>query len=81
LIQENDMLLHASLTNTGYGHATLAGFGSANPITDENYTSGSFTSYRGQCMAIIRSGTITEDTTLTVSAKGLSDAKIDLHII
>lgn len=38
------------------GCAILAGFGSANPVTDEDYTEASTVSYRGRAMAILRSG-------------------------
>ncbi|MBE5915593.1 MAG: glycoside hydrolase family 2 protein [Pseudobutyrivibrio ruminis] len=37
------------------GAGELLGFGSANPITDDNYSSGSCTTYRGKALAIIRS--------------------------
>ena len=38
------------------GQAMLLGFGSGNPITSENYTSGRFTSDRGQAVAVLRAG-------------------------
>ena len=60
------------------GNASLAGFGSANPITEENYTSGSFTSYRGKALAIIRTGEPATAAELTVSALGLEDAHITI---
>lgn len=53
------------------GCATLAGFGSANPVTTENYTKGQFTSYRGRVMAILRSGFEAGEGKLTVSAEGM----------
>lgn len=42
-----------SVTVTG---GELLGFGSANPRTEERYTEGSFTTYYGQAMAVIRAG-------------------------
>ncbi len=45
-----------ALTASTEGAVFLAGFGSANPITAENYTSGSFTTYRGRACGILRSG-------------------------
>ena len=36
--------------------AYLAGFGSGNPITDENYKEGKTRTYRGRAMAVIRAG-------------------------
>lgn len=59
----------------------MVGFGSANPITDENYTTGTFTSYRGKCMAVIRSGYETGIATLTVRANGYEDVSLEIHIV
>ena len=50
------------------GAGTLDAFGSSNPITDENYTAGTFTSYQGRATAIIRSGYESGSCTLTVSS-------------
>lgn len=57
-----------SLTASVTGAGKLAGFGSANPVTEENYTTGSFTTYQGRALAVIRSGYVPGDVTLTVSA-------------
>lgn len=83
LADENDwfvpdcaLKLHAMLEGPAY----LAAFGSANPITDENYTSGNFTSYRGRAMAILRSGYTNGACTLTVSADGLEAASVTFKI-
>ena len=35
------------------GCAELAGFGTGNPVTDENYTEGETVSYRGHAMAVL----------------------------
>lgn len=43
---------HATVKGSG----SLDAFGSSNPITDENYTTGDFTTYQGRAMAIVRSG-------------------------
>lgn len=56
--------LRTSVTGAG----TLAGFGSANPITDENYTAGAFTTYQGCALAVVRSGYETGEISLTVKA-------------
>lgn len=58
------------------GAASLAGFGSANPITDENYTSGHFTSYRGRALAVLKACEENGKAELTISAEGLEDVKI-----
>ena len=61
------------LTATVTG-GTLLAFGSANPCTEERYDKGSFTTYQGRALAIVRadvSGTIkltVTDGTLTATA-------------
>lgn len=62
------------------GAGTLAAFGSANPVTDENYTAGHFTSYHGKAMAVIRSGYQPGSCTLTVTAKGLDTVECSFTI-
>ena len=60
--------------------AYLAAFGSANPVTAENYTKGTFTTYKGYAMAIIRGGYAAGSCTLKISAEGLEDAAVTLNI-
>ena len=48
------------------GAAYLAGFGSGNPITEEDYTDDQATTYRGRAMVILRSGYETGEVTLKV---------------
>lgn len=48
-------------------NGTLLGFGSANPRTYERYDTGTFTTYYGQALAIVRAGTAGE---LTLSVDG-----------
>ena len=62
------------------GAGKPAAFGSANPITDKNYTTGDFTSYRGVATAIVQSGYETGLCTLTVSSEGLKEKSVDLKI-
>ena len=57
---------------------TLTAFASGNPKTAENYTSGSFTSYRGAALAVLRSGYEAGTCTLTVSGEGIGEASIRL---
>jgi len=64
------------LTATLTGNALLAGFGSANPVTDEDYTDNEAVSYRGTAMAIIRAGYEAGEVTLTVSAEGMSAGNV-----
>ena len=62
------------------GCATLAGFGSANPITDEDYTDDCTVSYRGRAMAIIRSGYESGKVNITISAEGMENAGVELSV-
>ena len=52
VVPNGDVSLSARLS----GNGELLGFGSANPVTGENYTCGKFTSFRGRAAAVIRSG-------------------------
>lgn len=61
------------------GAAELAGFGSANPITSENYTSGCFTSFDGRAQAIIRAGTNIGTATLKV-VSDIGEAGIAIEV-
>ena len=56
--------LHISVT----GPAEPAGFGSGNPITDENYTDDHATAYRGRALAILRAGYEPGEVLLTVTS-------------
>ena len=77
VVPDAEIKLHAELTGAG----KLAGFGSANPITEDNYTDGDTTSFRGRAMAIIRAGYEAGDTTLTVFAEGFESMMINLRIV
>lgn len=57
-----------NLKATMNGAAVLAGFGSGNPITDENYTDNITTTYRGRALAILRSGYATGEITLKIES-------------
>lgn len=70
LVTDAAVKLQADVCGAGF----LAGFGSANPKTDENYTTGTFTTYRGRVMAVIRSGYETGTITLKVEGEGLSQS-------
>jgi beta-galactosidase len=74
VVPDADRLLKAEVT----GAAELLGFGSGNPITDENYSKGWFTSYQGKALAVLRSGYEAGEAKLTVSAEGLEKAEITL---
>jgi beta-galactosidase len=67
------------LTAKVEGAAYLAGFGSGNPITDEDYTDNQTVSYRGHACAVLRSGYDKGKTSLTISAPGMEDKTITLE--
>lgn len=79
VVPDAEVLLHAEADGSGY----LAGFGSAAPVTEENYTKGFFTTYRGRALAMIRSGYETGKVTLTIKAEdgSLADAAVTLAVI
>lgn len=60
------------------GCAILAGFGSANPVTDEDYTEASTVSYRGRAMAILRSGYESGSVNVKVCAEGMEPVSREL---
>lgn len=68
------------LTATVNGAASLQGFGSARPKTEENYTKGSAKAYRGCALAVLRAGTEKGRAKLTVSAEGLPASTLELEI-
>ena len=83
LIDENGSVVPDAdvlLTAKAEGAAELLGFGSGNPITDENYSKGQFTSYQGKALAVLRAGCETGEAKLTVSAEGLEKAEICLQV-
>ena len=61
--------------------AALAGFGSGNPVTEDNYTDGVSQSFRGRAMVVIRSGCEKGTATVTVSAEGLSSVQEELELV
>ncbi len=63
------------------GEGTLAGFGSANPITEEDYTDSLAVTYRGRAMAIIRSGYDAGSCRLTVDAEGIGRAESEFNMV
>ena len=69
------------LTAEVTGQAELLGFGSGNPITEENYTKGCFTSFCGRSLAVLRAGYDAGEVRLKVSAEGLGTAEIVLPVL
>lgn len=62
------------------GAGILAGFGSSNPITAENYTCGKFQTYLGRAMAALRSKYEAGTMTFTVTAEKLPPARMMFDI-
>ena len=63
------------------GSGTLAGLGTGNPITDEDYTDNETVTYHGRALAIIRSGYEKGETALSVAAEGLAGDSVKIKII
>ena len=76
VVPDADLLLEAEAS----GAASLAGFGSARPATEENYTAGRFTAYNGRALAVLRAGVEAGEAKLTVSAEGVGRAEITLRV-
>ncbi|MBR3504275.1 MAG: DUF4982 domain-containing protein [Clostridia bacterium] len=80
---ENDRVApHAAIALNAAvsGAGSLMGFGSGNPITAENYTSGRFTSYRGRALAVVRAGWEQGEARLCVDAGELGRAEIVIPV-
>jgi beta-galactosidase len=60
--------------------ASLAGFGSAQPITCENYTTGTFTSYEGRLLAVVRAGYEPGEVRVTAVSEGLASGEVVLTV-
>jgi beta-galactosidase len=63
------------------GVATLAAFGTGKPQTNENYTTGEFSSYKGRLLAIVRAGYESGSSVLTVTIEGLQTMSIEIPVI
>ena len=60
--------------------ACLAGFGSDNPVTEDNYTVGKCRSYQGRALAVVRAGQIAGKALLRVAAPGLGEASLEIAV-
>lgn len=63
------------------GPAVLAGFGSAEAVTEESYTAPEHTTCHGRAMAVLRSTAEAGAITLRVSTPGLADAVLTLESV
>ncbi|MGI6172579.1 MAG: glycoside hydrolase family 2 TIM barrel-domain containing protein [Christensenellales bacterium] len=75
LVQIEPKNLHASVCGAG----TLAGFGSGNPKTEENYGTHMRETFDGRALVAVRSSCEKGQITLTVTAQGLPAASITLN--
>ena len=75
VVPDAEIRLNAEASGAG----GLAGFGTANPMTAEDYTDGETVSWRGRALAIIRSGYESGEISLAVSADGLPGESIRLY--
>jgi len=75
VVPDAEIRLCAEVTGQGW----LAGFGTANPVTAEDYTDGKTVSWRGRALAIIRSGYESGEINMAVSADGLPGENIRLY--
>ena len=75
-MSDAEVLLHAEVK----GAATLAGFGSAKPDTEELYTTGAFTTYQGRLTAVLRSGYEAGEAVLTVRGAGFEEVSVIIPV-
>ena len=67
------------LTAQVTGPAELMGFGSANPVTDEDYTDKETVTWRGRALAILRPDREAGEVRLTVTGKGMPESAATLR--
>ncbi|MBR2123142.1 MAG: DUF4982 domain-containing protein [Lachnospiraceae bacterium] len=75
LVPDAAVELTAELTPDTEGAACLAGFGSGNPVTDEDYTDNKAGTYRGRAEIILRSGYSKGTFRIKVTGQGLEAAQ------
>ena len=63
------------------GAGTLLGFGSAEPITEEGFSTNCHTTYFGRCLAVVRAGHAEGDITILVTADGCEPVTIVLPVL
>ncbi len=69
-VPDAELDIHAEVSGAGY----LAGFGSGNPITEDNYSDGVTRTYRGHAMVMIRTGY--HDGNITLKVCGGNDGEL-----
>jgi len=81
-VPDAELSLHAEVISEdgNKGAAVLAGFGSANPITEDDYTDGDTVTFRGRAMAILRSGYESGAVTLKIANEELHTAQVNIVV-
>ncbi|MBP5223223.1 MAG: glycoside hydrolase family 2 protein, partial [Lachnospiraceae bacterium] len=77
IVPDAEMFLRAEVT----GAAWLAGFGSANPVTGEDFRDENAVSFRGRAQLIIRSGSETGEICVKVFPEKLEAAALNLTAV
>lgn len=77
IVTDASVKLNVSLSGEGF----IAGFGTGNPVTDEDYTENETISFRGHASAIIRSGYKAGKAVLTVTAPDMEKVQLQIEII
>lgn len=63
------------------GSGVLLGFGSGNPVTTDNYWSGTHTTYYGRALAVIRATTSPGPVVIEVTAEGCEPVSVELTAV
>lgn len=63
------------------GTASLAAFGTARPVTEENYTKGETTAYQGRMLAVVRAGYEKGEALLKVDMEGMPRAELRIQTV
>ena len=76
VVPDAAVVLRANVSGAG----RLAGFGSANPITEEDYTDSETVSYRGRALLIMRAGYESGTCSVEICANGFEPVKAEFRI-
>lgn len=83
LLSDDGEVLLASdrpVTAVVTGAGVLQGFGSANPITAEDYVSATHSTYYGRALAVVRAGRTPGPITVELSAEGCAPVTLTLEV-
>ena len=77
IVPDAELPLTARLSGAG----VLAGFGTGNPVTAENYMDERTVTWQGTAQAVLRAGYDPGTLTLTVSGENLPEETVELQIV